>query len=187
MRWKNSTEYYGIVAQSFHWLIVLLIIAQYLLGKIADELPLGMDKLIMMSRHKSLGITILALVLLRIGWRMINVRPAPPQMPHAVLKVAGSVTHLALYGLLILLPVTGWLASSAANSPVNWWGLATLPDLIAPDKARFELLGELHEVLTWLLVVIAVMHTLAALVHHFIYKDAVLRRMLPAWPGLKKE
>lgn len=187
MQWKNSAEHYGIVAQGFHWLIVLLIIVQYQLGEIAHDLPPGIDKLIMMSRHKSLGITILALALMRIGWRLFNARPAPPPGAHVALKLAGSATHFALYALLILLPVTGWLASSAANSPVSWWGMLTLPDFITPSEARFEFIGELHEVLTRLLVIIALIHTLAALVHHFIFKDSVLRRMLPGWPGLKSK
>lgn len=184
MQWKNLNDRYGIVAQGFHWLIVAMIIVQYLMGKIAEDLPQGLDKLIMMSRHKSLGITILILAVLRIGWRLANPRPAAPENLRPVLRYAGSTAHLALYGLLILLPLTGWLASSAANLPVSWWGLVALPDLIAPNEARFEIIGEVHEVLTRVLLVVALAHAAAALVHHFVFKDQVLRRMLPGWPGL---
>lgn len=187
MQWKNSSDRFGIVAQGFHWLIVLLIIVQYQMGSLAEDLPQGLDKLIMMSRHKSLGISILLLAVLRIAWRLANPPPAPPGQLKPAIRMAGAATHFALYGLLLALPLSGWLASSAANSPVSWWGLVTLPDFIAPGEARFALIGELHEVLTRVLLVIAVMHALAALVHHFIFKDAVLRRMLPGWPGLPRK
>lgn len=187
MHWKNSEDRYGVIAQVFHWLIVMLIIVQYQMGKIAEDLAPGLDKLIMMSRHKSLGITILLLAMLRIIWRFANPKPAPMQQLHPLLKMAGSATHLALYGLLVLLPLTGWLASSAANSPVAWWGLVTLPELMAPSEAGFEFIGGLHETLTRVLLVIAIIHVLAALAHHFVLKDKILRRMLPGWPGLPRE
>lgn len=184
IQWKNSDSRYGVIAQAFHWLIVVLIIIQYQMGKIAEELPQGLDKLILMSRHKSLGITILVLVIARLTWRLMNKPPALPDTVHPVIRVSGKLTHLVLYGLLLALPVTGWLASSAANSPVSWWGWLTLPDLIAPSETRFELIGELHGTLTRILLVIAVIHASAAMLHHFVFKDQVLRRMLPGWPGM---
>lgn len=183
---KNTVYRYGFIAQAFHWLIVLLIIVQYQMGRIADDLPPGIDKLVLMSRHKSLGITILALVVLRLFWKLINESPTPPRNLHPFLRGAGRATHWLLYGLLLALPITGWLASSMANSPVSWWGWLTLPDLLAPSKAGFEKLSEIHALLTRVLIIVVGLHSLAALVHHFFLKDDVLRRMLPGWPGLPK-
>ncbi len=179
---RNTPHRYGLVAQGFHWLIVLLIVIQYQMGKLAEDLPLGMDKLIMMSRHKSLGITILALAVARLVWRIVDRPPAPPRDLHAGLRKFAAVTHFTLYGLLFALPLTGWLTSSFANSAVSWWGWLTLPDLVAPNKARFELLGEVHGLLTRMLIVVVAVHATAALIHHFVLKDTVLRRMLPGWP-----
>lgn len=182
----NESDRYGLVAQFFHWLIVILIIIQYQMGRLADHLPQGFEKFVLMSRHKSLGITILALAVLRLAWKLVSKPPSKPANVHPALRKLGSLTHLALYGLLFALPLTGWLASSFANSSVSWWGWVTLPDLVAPNKANFELVGEVHENLTRILLVIVGIHALAALVHHFIFKDNVLRRMLPGWPGMRK-
>ncbi|NNF51329.1 MAG: cytochrome b [Gammaproteobacteria bacterium] len=183
---KNTAERYGIVSQAFHWLIVVLIIVQYQMGRIAEDLPLGFDKLVLMSRHKSLGMTILGLALLRLLWRLANKSPGSPPGLHRALQGLGRTTHVALYGLLLALPITGWLASSYANSPVSWWGWFTVPDLVMPDKENFERLSELHQLLTRFLIVVVTLHAAAALVHHFYFKDDVLRRMLPGWPGLRK-
>ena len=161
--------------------MAVLIVVQYQLGSIAEDLGPGIEKLILMSRHKSLGVTILLLAILRLGWRLANRVPPPPARPAGLRYLAGT-SHLLLYGLLIALPLTGWLASSAANASVSWWGLLTLPDLIHADEARFEALAEIHEGLSRALVVLVVVHSLAALLHHFVLKDDVLRRMLP-WPA----
>lgn len=186
LQWRNSGQRYGLVAQGFHWLIVILVVVQYQLGRLAEDLPLGMEKLILMSRHKSLGVTILLLVLARLAWRLANPQPQAPVGLHPALRILSKFAHVLLYLLLLALPLTGWLASSAANSPVSWWGWMTLPDLVAPDKARFELLGTAHQFLTRMLIVIVAIHAVAALIHHFVFRDDVLRRMLPGWPGIKQ-
>ena len=183
---QDSADRYGIVSQAFHWLIVILIVVQYLVGSIAEDLPQGFEKLVLVSRHKSLGITILALVLLRLLWRLANKPPPPPRGLHPLLSGLGRMTHVVLYALILALPVTGWLASSYANSPVSWWGWLTLPDMVAPGEENFERLSGLHELLTKILVIFVILHAAAALAHHFLFKDDVLRRMLPGWPGLPK-
>lgn len=185
--WLNRVDRYGFIAQAFHWLIVVMLIVQYQLGSIAHDLPRGFDKLVLMSRHKSLGITILGLALLRLAWRFISKPPPAPADLHPLLRRLGRVTHVVLYGLLFALPITGWLASSAANSPVSWWGLVTLPDMVAPGKELFERIAEVHELLTELLIVVVSVHVIAALIHHFFFKDHVLRRMLPGWPGMPRK
>ncbi len=182
----NSADRYGLVAQTFHWLIVVLILVQYQMGRIAEDLPQGFDKLVLMSRHKSLGITILALALLRLLWRLHNKPPPPPPGLHLLLRMFGRLTHVMLYALLFALPVTGWLTSSAANSAVSWWGWVVLPDLVGPSEANFERFGEWHLALTRVLVIVVSVHAAAAIVHHFFFKDNVLRRMLPGWPGMPK-
>ncbi|NNC54802.1 MAG: cytochrome b [Pseudomonadales bacterium] len=182
----NRNDRYGLVAQGLHWLILVLIVVQYQMGSIAEDLPLGFDKLVLMSRHKSLGVTILGLAVLRLAWRFISKPPPPPPELNRVLRALGRFTHWALYGLLFALPLSGWLASSFANSPVSWWGWVTLPDMVAPSETRFEFVAEIHEALTRILIIIVGLHAMAALVHHFVFKDTVLRRMLPGWPGMPK-
>jgi cytochrome b561 len=158
--------------------VVVLLAIQIPLGKIAHELPVGLERLAMMSRHKSVGITILALALLRLAWRWFERPPTPPPMPRWQ-AIAARLNHGALYLLLFALPVSGWLMSSAAARPVSWFGLVQLPDFIAPDPGLKEVFEEVHEVLVSLLLALVILHVAAALKHQFIDRDGLLLRMLP--------
>lgn len=175
---RNTSLRYGSVAQFLHWSVVLLLVAQVTLGKIAHELPAGLERLVVMSRHKSLGITILGIALLRLAWRWLDAPPAPPPMPRWQL-LAARFNHWALYALLFALPLSGWLTSSAANHPVSWWGLVQLPDFVAPDERLEEFLEETHELLVNALYVLVGLHVAAALKHQFLDRDGLLMRMVP--------
>jgi cytochrome b561 len=132
-----------------------------------------------LARHKSIGITILILALLRLVWRFFGAVPAdPPRAPRWQTLLAHG-THYLLYVLLFAIPFSGWLMSSARNFSVSWFGLVTLPDLIAPNKAAYSFLHEAHEFMGDVLMYVAILHAVAALKHHFIDRDNVLRRMLP--------
>jgi cytochrome b561 len=134
---------------------------------------------VMMSRHKSFGITILALAAVRLAWRWIDRPPPPPPMPRWQ-EIAARLNHWALYALLFALPLTGWLMSSAANRPVSWFGLAQLPDFVAPDAGLKEVFEEAHELLVNVLFVLVALHVAATLKHQFVDRDGLLSRMLPA-------
>lgn len=175
---RNSPVRYGWVAQALHWVILALLVVQVPLGKIAHELPVGLERLILMSRHKSVGITILALALVRVAWRWFDRPPPPPPMPRWQ-DIAARFNHWALYALLFLIPITGWLMSSAANRPVSWFGLVQLPDFVAPDEGLEEVLEEAHELLVNVLLALVLLHVAAALKHQFIDRDGLLLRMLP--------
>jgi cytochrome b561 len=175
---RNTSVQYGTVAQALHWAIVALLIVQVTLAKIAEGLPLGLDKLSVLARHKSFGITILGLAAVRLAWRSFNRPPPLPPMPRWQ-AAAAHANHWALYALLFAMPVTGWLMSSASNYPVSWFGLAQLPDLVAPDRALKERLETVHESLSWVLIALAILHVAAALKHHLIDRNGLLFRMLP--------
>ncbi|MBX3703349.1 MAG: cytochrome b [Steroidobacteraceae bacterium] len=175
---RNTPERYGSVAQALHWLVVLLLTGQVAVGKIADGMPDGFDKLVLLARHKSVGITILALAVIRLAWRLIDRPPPPPPMPRWQL-LASRATHWGFYALLFALPLSGWMMSSASNYPVSWFGLAQLPDLVAPDRDLKHLLEEVHETLVGALIALALLHVAAALKHHFLDRDGLLWRMLP--------
>lgn len=179
MQIRNSLLRYGAVAQLLHWLIVGLIITQFVLASQADDLPLGPAKVAVLAQHKSFGLTIFMLAVLRLLWRLTNPVPRLPSTTPAWQRIAAHVSHIALYGLILVTPLFGWMMSSARNFPVSWFGLFTFPDLVQPDRARYELFHEIHEALATSLLVIAVLHAAAALKHHFIDRDDVLRRMLP--------
>jgi cytochrome b561 len=133
----------------------------------------------MLTRHKWIGMSILMLVVLRLLWRWTNTVPAaPPGMPGWQIGAA-RLSHISLYALLIIQPLAGWMMSSAKALSVTWFGLFTFPDLVPPSQQTFELMHEIHEVCAMLILVLAALHVAAALKHHFVDHDDVLRRMLP--------
>ncbi|HEV8017673.1 MAG TPA: cytochrome b [Steroidobacteraceae bacterium] len=179
MALKNTTRRWGAVAQLLHWLIVLFIITQFTLATMFDDLPAGARKLTLLARHKSVGITILMLALVRLGWRWANPIPALPDTLKPYERRLAKFTHGLLYVLLFAVPLAGWTMSSARGFPVSWFGLFTLPDLVPKNKGLYEVLVDTHAYLAWTLGVVAIIHLLAALKHHFVLKDDVFRRMLP--------
>jgi cytochrome b561 len=179
MQMRNSVDRYGGATQFLHWLIVALLIVQVTTALLADDMPLGLAKLAMLARHKSFGMTILALATLRLLWRFANPVPELPATLKPYERGLARVTHALLYALLFAMPLTGWIMSAAKNYPVSWFHLFTWPNPVAPDKQLGETMVEVHETLAYILGATVTLHVLAALKHHFVLKDNVLRRMLP--------
>jgi cytochrome b561 len=179
MAFRNTTRRWGAIAQTFHWVIVALIIVQVTLAEMADDLPAGMRKLTLLARHKSVGITILGLVILRLGWRWLNEHPPLPENLKRYEQALARCTHVALYVLLFAMPLSGWTMSSARGFPVSWFGFFQLPDLVPKSRPLYEVLLVTHQTLAWTLFVVIGLHVAGALKHHFIHRDDVLRRMLP--------
>ncbi len=176
---RSSPTRYGAVAMSLHWIIAALIVTQFTLAWMADDLPLGMHKLALLARHKSFGMTVLMLAVLRLSWRLFN---PPPQLPVGMRPIERTLArsaHIIFYALLFAMPISGWLMSSAKNYSVSWFGWFTWPNLIGPNEETFSVLKSIHGILGWVLFATAVLHVLAALKHHFWNKDDVLVRMLP--------
>lgn len=175
----NTPQRYGLVAQTFHWLIVILVIMQFVFGIKAHGLPISLERLVLLARHKSIGVTIFALVLLRLAWRLYSPPPPLPPTSHRWSNTAAHVSHGLMYALLLAMPPVGWLLSSASNLTVAWFGWFSLPNLVKPDRNLAHWLLLTHQSMAWLLLAIIVIHVTAALWHHFILRDNVLLRMLP--------
>ena len=179
MSLKNPNERWGAVSQSFHWLIVLLLLAQGTVGLLMGDMARGPDKIAVYAFHKSVGITILALALARMLWRLYAGRPAPvPGTPPWQERMA-SAMHGLLYALLFAVPISGWVMNSAAGFPLQWFGLFNLPSIAAHDHDLHEFTESLHEWLFWVLIALAAAHAAAAVYHHLFQRDATLARMLP--------
>jgi cytochrome b561 len=167
------------VAQAFHWVIVLLVLAQFVVGVSAHDMPVSLLRLKLLTLHKSIGVTAFMLVLLRLAWRAYS--PAPPLPAHMASwqRRLAELSHVLLYALLLTLPVIGWIASSASNLTVRWFFLFNLPNLVGPDPELAKSAKGLHMTLAWVLLAVVSVHVLAALWHEYVVKDGVLRRMLP--------
>ena len=176
---RNTPERYGAVAQLFHWSIVLLVLAQFALGLTAHPMPVSLMRLKLLTWHKSIGVTVFVLVLLRLAWRAYSPPPLLPAGMSSLQHGLARFGHGFLYLLLLTMPVVGWISSSASNLTVKWFFLVTLPDLVRPDPALADLAKELHIALSWLLLATVIGHVGAAFWHELVRKDNVLRRMLP--------
>lgn len=176
---RNTRERWGSLSQLFHWLIVALILVQAALGLTGLLLPLGMEKLAVLARHKSIGMTILALAVLRLLWRWLNPTPPLPSNLKPYERWLAHFTHVSLYGLLFAMPLTGWIMSSARGFPVSWFDLFQLPDLVPKSRTLYDAMVITHAALASTLAAVVALHIAGAIKHHFVLKDDTLRRMLP--------
>ncbi len=187
MAMNNSSERYGTVARALHWIIAALIVTQYVLGELAEGAA-DSDRLVaqigLLANHKSIGMTILALAVLRLVWRFVSPPPALPSSMPAWQHRASQASHWLLYLLLFALPVTGWLMSSASPLQDDYgiqnmvFGWFAMPDPFIPgDRDVAAFFSSMHEICAKLLFVLILIHAGAALKHHFILKNNVLKRM----------
>jgi cytochrome b561 len=171
---------YTRTAIAFHWLIALLIVCGFSLGWVMTDIPgFTPTKLRYFSWHKWIGVTVFALAVLRILWRATHAAPPLPHGMPAWQRGAAHATHLLLYALMILIPASGYLYSSAANVPVVYLGLVPLPRLIAPDPTLKVVLKTVHIGLNYTLLVLVVLHVAAVLKHQCLDRDGLLARMIP--------
>ena len=178
MRWRNSTTYWGLISRLFHWLMAICILFTTGLGITMINVRLSPMKLEMFIVHKSIGIGLLIAVIARITWRLIN---ATPQLPDSVSRTEARLARLWqvwMYLLLIAIPLSGWVINSAANFSLNWFGLFEVPAIVEPDLVIEEYAKRTHLFLLILFGLTLSVHIFAALRHHFIYRNDVLRRML---------
>lgn len=182
----NSTshpEHYAPPARRIHWIMAVLVILVIPLGFAMMNMDSGPTQDRLFDLHRSIGFTILCLAVIRVLIRILNPPPAPPEgMPKALWIVANTV-HYALYVLIFVMPVLGWLASNAFGSAVSIFGLFTLPNIVAKNDALADLFGDWHARLGFVMTALVIMHAGAGLWHGVILRDGVLSRM---WPGLSR-
>lgn len=170
---------YSSPAIALHWLIALALFGLVGLGFYMTGLPFSPGKLQLYSWHKWAGVTVFLLVLVRLMVRIVKrPPPLPADMPR-LFQLAAHAGHMMLYLLMLAIPLSGWLMSSAKGFQTVWFGVLPLPDLLARDLALGDKLAGAHLALNILLLLVVAGHVLAALVHQFVQKDGTLYRMLP--------
>ena len=178
-----SLRRYDPVAQTFHWLVVLLLLAQYATKLVLPSiLPKSAEGSIN-AWHLSVGSTILLVVVLRLAWRLTHQPPPPPADLPPALRLLSRANHWAFYPVLILLPLLGWITANAYGVTVHLAGLVPLPALAAPNKAFAEQIGPVHGAVALLLLVLVALHVGGALYHALVKRDGVVQRMLPTGLG----
>lgn len=176
----RNLDRWGPVSQALHWTIALLVVVMVVVGLLLDELPRSPDSIWVYDLHKSTGLLVLALMLARLGWRLVAGAPPPvPGIPRAQ-RLAAGATHALLYLLVLAMPLSGWLYDAASGlRPLEWFGLFAMPKPIGPDEGLADNMQDLHETLSVVLMVVVAAHVAAALWHHLFRGDATLARMLP--------
>jgi cytochrome b561 len=175
--WRNTGNSYGLVSISLHWLVALTVIGLFALGVWMVELTYydpwyktGPDL------HRSIGITLFAVMLMRLAWRLINPRPHA-EGTRLEQRLAG-IAHTLLFVLLFVVMISGYLISTADGRAIDVFGLFTVPALISGREQQEDIAGLAHQILAYGLIALVALHALAALKHHFIDRDQTLKRML---------
>jgi cytochrome b561 len=179
MTWKNSTARYGSASIGIHWIMLLLFIAVYASITLRELYPKGSDpREALKTWHFMLGMLVFVFVWLRLAARFSGptplIQPAIPRMQ----EISSKLLHLALYALMIGMPITGWLLLSAAGKPIPFFGLQ-LPALIAENKDLASQIKEIHEFVGTTGYYLIGLHAVAAFYHHYVKHDNTLTRMLP--------
>jgi cytochrome b561 len=169
---------YGPTAKILHWLVVVLLTAQYLIGWLMPDIHRGQTPGAAMTFHVSIGLTILVLIVLRFGWRITH--PVPPEnsLPDWQ-RLSSEVMHWLLYLLVLATTITGWLFASFRGWSISFFYLLPMPILASDNAAAGKTIDGLHQAMEWALLVVIGIHVATALFHIFVYRDRIMQRMLP--------
>lgn len=177
MQIHNTPEKFGIVSKTLHWLVAVLIIAAWIVGYYALRLPNDEPaKFELFDLHKSVGMVVLMLVIIRLSWSLYDGTPKFLGRSR-VLKYLANAVHYLLYAFMFVQPLSGWAMSSAAGYTPTFFGLFTFPDLVAKNPGTVETYVDIHNTSAYILLFLFILHVVGALAHHFIFKDNTLRRM----------
>ncbi|RYZ89539.1 MAG: cytochrome b [Proteobacteria bacterium] len=181
----NVTKEYNPISKFQHWLMALIWICTWVIGFSAvhfRDVLNGHHQLTFL--HKAIASTVIFLTALRIAWRMIHPTPALPDTMSPLMQKAAHLGHYSLYTVaLIALPLSGWMWSSVADKPIMMLGFIHLPMLVPPAPEYYDTAKLVHQCLAWSFGIVVLGHIGAALKHHFVDQDGVLRSMLPTWPA----
>jgi cytochrome b561 len=179
MTYGTRTDHYPATSKLLHWLVAACVLTTAPVAIAMTRVGQGATQDALYAFHKSIGVLILVLMLLRLVNRLAVGAPIAEPGIERWQKVASSIVHTLFYVLLIAMPIVGYVATSAYGAPPSFFGLFTMPPIVAKDEALATQLFTLHRWVGYLLIVLVLTHVSAALYHHFVRGDNVLQRMLP--------
>jgi len=176
MATKNTLSSYGFVSKNFHWIMAVIILFNFTLGYFMGDLDKGPLRFFIFNLHKSLGILVLVLIILRLFWRLINLVPAPLSQNYLLNKLSKAV-HYFFYFILLVMTFSGWTYSSARGGPINVFGLFSVPALVEKNNEIAKIAINIHTLSVYVFIAFVGLHILASLYHHYFLKDKTLKRM----------
>jgi cytochrome b561 len=175
---KNTTTSYGSMSKGLHWIMAVLIIGLLIVGIVMNRMDPSPDKWELYGLHKAFGVIAFTLILIRIAWKSVNPDPELPLTTPKWQQYASKINILSLYALMVLMPFSGMGMSLLGGHPINFFGLFTI-EALSEKNPIGGIAHEAHWILGYIMIGLLILHVAAALQHHFIHKDNVLRRMLP--------
>lgn len=180
---KNTSNSFGTIAKTLHWVIALGILGMLAVGFIMVDMEPSPSKWTLYSLHKSTGVLILLLVILRLTWRLQNTVPQLPTNLQLWHRQLAKLSPIILYILLFLMPLSGFTLSQAGGHPITVYGIFTLPNIVPKNLDYSTVASIIHKYGGFAFIGVLILHVGAALYHHFILKNNLLKRMMPNWFG----
>lgn len=180
MNIKNSTDRWGALAQGFHWAVLMFFVFEYAIAQVMEHSTLGMSVKTMFMLHKSVGVLLLLVVIARVVWRMTDKPPQEVPGP-AWQQSAARLTHLALYGIMVMVPFTGYVMSVAGGKEWLWFGQWVMPNVVGIDPPLKSLARKSHFFFVDVAVGLIALHVGAVVFHKLAHGVSILPRMLPDW------
>ncbi len=179
MQLRNTSRRYGIISISLHWIFAIAVYAMFGLGLWMVTLSYYDGWYHQAPElHKSIGVLLMMGLVIRVIWRHISPPPAAPKTHSKFTRISAVAAHITLFALLFALLISGYLISTAEGKPISVFGIFDVPATLADAGSQADIAGVIHLWLAWSVVILSVLHGLAALKHHFIDKDDTLKRML---------
>ena len=173
---KNTLSSYGFVSKNFHWIMALIILFNFTLGYFMGDLDKGPLRFFIFNFHKSIGILVIVLIILRFLWRLFNLVPTPLSKNNLLNKLSKFV-HYFFYFILLVVTFSGWTYSSARGGPFNVFGLFSVPALVEKNEEIGKIARDIHSISVYIFIAFVALHILATLYHHYFLKDKTLKRM----------
>ncbi|MCS5711056.1 cytochrome b/b6 domain-containing protein [Candidatus Berkiella aquae] len=180
MSLHNTTEKFGSLTKLLHWAIFILFVVQYYLVYRREYFPKGSsEKMQYMMLHKTFGLCAIFLALMMLIWRYVGTRPNMPSNMSGLERVSAKLVHFLLYLAMLVMPITGILMSQFGQRPIPFFNWFSVPNLLSKNEALSGFFYNAHKISSYIVIGIVALHILAALFHHTVRKDTVLKRMLP--------
>lgn len=176
MALKNTLSNYGVVSKNFHWIMAFIILFNFILGSFMGDLDKGPFRSFLFNFHKSTGILVIVLIILRFFWRLVNLVPTPLSQNNLLNKISKFV-HYFFYFILLVVTFSGWTYSSARGGPFNVFGLFSVPALVEKNEEIGKIARDIHTISVYIFIAFVALHILATLYHHYFLKDKTLKRM----------